>query len=170
LLNITNLIKSSRAKNCLCLQFGIFGYLIWYVAIIREYSPLDYPEVRRNLEEAGIFYEGRDSKENYDALVASDTGLVLVAEQEGEVAGSIAAHQFGVSIGLMWALGVAEKFRRRGIATELASTAEHQLKTLGANEVWCFVDVTNKASQAMLKRFGFQTDESHKYFGPWKDL
>jgi ribosomal protein S18 acetylase RimI-like enzyme len=140
------------------------------MSIIREYSPLDYSEVRKNLVEAGIFYEGRDSESNYRALAESDEGLILVAELDEEIAGSVVAQQFGISLALLWSLAVGEKHRRKGIATELAQTTEHQLRTKGVAEVWSFVDVTNKASQALLEKFGFQTNTAHKYYGPWKEL
>jgi ribosomal protein S18 acetylase RimI-like enzyme len=140
------------------------------MALIRQYSPLDYPEIRKNLEEAGIFYEGRDSRENYNALAESDSGLILVAEKNEEVAGSLVAQQFGISLAFMWSGVVAEKYRRRGIATNLSTVAEHELRARGVREIWGFVDVANLASQALLKKFGFQTNEDHKYFGPWKQL
>lgn len=140
------------------------------MAVIREYSPLDYPGVRRNLEEAGIFYEGRDSQRNYDALAQSDMGLVLVAEQDDEVAGNVVAQQFGVSLAMMWSLAVAEKYRRQGVATELIQTAEQLLRTREVTEIWGFVDVTNLASQALMKKFGFKINTDHKYYGPWKEL
>lgn len=137
---------------------------------IRDYSPQDYPQVRKNLEEAGIFYVGRDSERNYAALVESESGLILVAEQDDEVAGSVVAQQFGISLAFIWSMAVAERYRRQGLASELARATENQLRTRGVREVWGFVDVTNLASQSLLKRFGFQTNEDHRYFGPWKEL
>ena len=69
---------------------------------IREYSPLDFPQVCKNLVEAGIFYAGRDSQENYDALAESEAGLILVAERDEEVVGSVTAQQYGINLAFLW--------------------------------------------------------------------
>jgi ribosomal protein S18 acetylase RimI-like enzyme len=140
------------------------------MVIIRDYSPLDYPHVRRNLEEAGIFYDTRDSEDNYAAIANSEDGMILVAELGDEVAGNMIAQMQGINVGMIWALAVAKRYRQQGIATELLSTAEHQLRTRGAKEVWGFVQTTNDKSQRMLKKAGYETDYDHKFFGPYKEL
>jgi ribosomal protein S18 acetylase RimI-like enzyme len=70
----------------------------------------------------------------------------------------------------MWSLAVAEKYRRQGIASELTVEMERRLKSRGVEEVWGFVDVTNLASQALLAKFGYETNPDHQYLGPYKEL
>ncbi|HUD07433.1 MAG TPA: GNAT family N-acetyltransferase [Candidatus Saccharimonadales bacterium] len=138
------------------------------MAEIRDYTPEDYLPVRAALEEGGIFYEGRDSAENYRALTESDLSFILVAEEEGELVGSIVAQQFGRSLGFLWSAAVAEGFRRRGIATQLMSEAEERLRSNGVREIWGFVDVVNEASQSLLRSHGWEFNTNNKYYGPWK--
>lgn len=137
---------------------------------VRYFVANDYPTVRRNLEEAEVFYEGRDSEENYIALIDQDPGSVLVATIDGEVVGSMVGQRFGQSLAILWSLGVAEKYRRQGVATELMTVMERNLKDKGVKEIWSFIDVTNLASQALVRQLGHQINTDHKYFGPHKEL
>ncbi len=137
---------------------------------IRNFSIDDYPTVKHILEEADVYYEGRDSDENYEALTVQDPGSVLVAEVDGEIVGSVVGQRFGESLAILWSLAVAKEHRRRGVATELLACMERNLRDKGVRELWSFVDVTNLASQALVKKAGFSTNTDHKYYGPHKDL
>jgi predicted N-acetyltransferase YhbS len=137
---------------------------------IRPYEDTDYPAVERNLREANIFYEVRDSKDNYASMTKIDPEAVLVAEIEEEVVGSIMVSPLGVNLAILWSRVVAEKYRRRGIGTKLVEEMEVRLKRKGVKEIWRFIDVTNHTSLASLHANGYQYNPDHVYFGPWKSL
>jgi ribosomal protein S18 acetylase RimI-like enzyme len=140
------------------------------MADIREYSPTDYPKVRKNLEEAGIYYENLDSQDTYDELAMNPNGLVLVAANGSDIAGNVVAQKLGFKTAFMWGLAVASDYRRQGIATELVETTEDLLKEQGVKEIHGYVQVTNERSLRLFHKLGYMISWDHKFYGPRKVL
>lgn len=140
------------------------------MARIDYYLPCDYPAVQRNMVEAEVYYEVRDSAENLNSMVAANPRSVLIALEGGDIVGSLLSSPLGVSISCIWGLAVAEKYRRRGIATMLLGAVEECLRDQGVKEIWPFVEVENVASQALFEKAGYTFNRDHRYYGPWKAL
>lgn len=92
--------------------------------------------------------------------IADDDRLVLLAEEGGDVVGWAKTHHWrhddppapaGHYLG---GLTVAERWRRRGIATALTQRRMAWTRER-ADRVWCVVNATNEASLALHRRLGF---------------
>lgn len=140
------------------------------------YVPDDYPTVERILKEAGVFSDPRDTKRNYDALVAAEPDSVLVAVKktgkhpEPRVVGSIMTTPMGITNAAVWAWAVDVDYLNRGIGSLLMNTMTDNLRARGFEEVWAFVDVQNEISRLALEGCAFEFNTHHTYYGPWKSL
>ena len=107
-------------------------------ATIRQYTPADYADVRKNLEEGRLFYEPMDSEEQLTRLHEQSPQSLIVAEQDGTVVGNvIVLHDWGP---LVFRLAVRKEFRNRGIGTQLMEAAEEQVRSEGFREIHLMVD------------------------------
>lgn len=88
--------------------------------------------------------------------------IVLVAETEGEIAGSIRI-AFGDNDAEIKRLSVAEKFQKKGIGTKLLAEAEKHCVNL--SRIWLFTGGQSKSNINLYKKIGFVPfKEEH-----WKD-
>jgi ribosomal protein S18 acetylase RimI-like enzyme len=81
--------------------------------------------------EAGSEPTHTDDAPSLRALVGHDGSSLLVAEEQGEVVGSVIAGWDGWR-GSVYRLAVAPSHRRRGLGRELVAPAESHLRAVGA--------------------------------------
>lgn len=136
---------------------------------IRNYQPDDYPSIRQNLESAEMFDAVWDSQENVDSLSAEEPTNVLVAEQDGEVVGSLFIDQFGADVAFIYRVVVDEKYRGQGIATNLLDAARNALADRGVKEVALFVDADDEGLQGFYTKQGYKTG-THSYKAMWRSV
>jgi ribosomal protein S18 acetylase RimI-like enzyme len=79
-----------------------------------------------------------DDPDGVAALIARDPGALLLAEEDGELIGSLIAAWDGWRAG-MYRLAVVPEHRRRGVARMLVEAGERRLRELGARRVGAFV-------------------------------
>jgi ribosomal protein S18 acetylase RimI-like enzyme len=72
------------------------------------------------------------------ALLAHDAGALLVAEESGEIVGSVIAGWDGWR-GSIYRLSVAPTRRRQGLGRQLLAAAEHRLHDLGVRRMHAIV-------------------------------
>ncbi len=135
----------------------------------------DHPEVIPTLtqwfrHEWSDYYSGRTSEdiaqEFFEEANRKVLPVRLVAFVEGELVGTIALRDRA-----MWmlpetfpALGgllVAEPFRRRGVATELAQAGMELARTLGHQEL----SATTHHARGVLERLGWEVERSFEHEG-----
>lgn len=97
------------------------------------------------------------------SMLASSEACVLVAEEDGAVAGYVFAALEPLSwkelrgpAGFIHDVAVAEAARRKGIGLELMEAAMTWLRDHGAPRVLLWTAAPNKAAQALFRRVGFR--------------
>jgi ribosomal protein S18 acetylase RimI-like enzyme len=137
---------------------------------LREFQyPGDYPAVRKIWENAGpgIHLRRSDDPDEIEKKLLRDPDLFLVAEQDGELAGTVLG-SFDGRRGMVYHLAVAEKFRRHGVGELLMDELERRLVAKGCIRCYLLVTVDNEIAQSFYKKNGWEHMEDLLSFG--KDL
>jgi ribosomal protein S18 acetylase RimI-like enzyme len=79
-----------------------------------------------------------DNADAVAALLRRDAGALLVAEESGEIVGSVIAGWDGWR-GSIYRLSVAPAFRRQGLGRQLLAAAEDRLHRLGVRRMHAIV-------------------------------
>ncbi|MGP8292516.1 GNAT family N-acetyltransferase [Vreelandella zhanjiangensis] len=117
------------------------------------------------LSTEGVRLRDADSREGIDKYLKRNPGLSFVAEQQGEVVGTIMAGHDGHR-GFVQHLAVAAVCRKQGIGTELVRRCMNALKNEGIQKSHLMLLVDNDAGKRFWKRLGweFRTDiELHSF-------
>ena len=127
---------------------------------IRATQERDYGEIERLLRfnDMGASYF---TKERFERMLKKNRGLCYVAEDDGPIVGSVFAYHDGGLIGSVRKLAVAANYRRKGIGSQLVSTAVDKLCAAGIPLIYAHVEKTNEASMKLLKKFGFSVRGTH---------
>lgn len=120
--------------------------------IIREFELADYENAARLWEAAGIRV---DTPEDVRLKRRRDPDLILVAEDEGRLAG-IVIGAFDGRLGSINRLAVAKPYRRSGLASRLIAAVEERLRERGARRVWAWIEGHNSASRTLFGRLGYE--------------
>lgn len=122
---------------------------------IRSYRSSDYPTVKKLLEEAEFYNNLWDSKENLVGII--ENNAILVAEENGNVIGSMYIIYFGKKVAYFFRLVVAKEFRNHGVATQMLEYAQKFVKEKGFEEFGMYVNASDVALQEFYKKRGFIT-------------
>jgi ribosomal protein S18 acetylase RimI-like enzyme len=136
---------------------------------LRTYHPLDYPQVKSNLEEADMFDEIWDSEENLQGMVENNSEAILVAEDNGEVIGNIFFVPYGSKVGYLFRLAVKKECRQKGIATQLIEKAIESAKKKGFVEVALFADSNKENLLNFYQKRNFQKSKD-SFYCLWKSI
>lgn len=104
-----------------------------------------------------------DDEASIVALLANDPGSLLVAEQEGEVIGSLIAAWDGWR-GSFYRLAVDPRWRRRGLATALVAAGEQRLIALGAVRLTAIVATDEEAALDLWASAGYRRQSARARF------
>jgi ribosomal protein S18 acetylase RimI-like enzyme len=121
---------------------------------IRQAVEQDQGPVCRLWEETGL---GRTEDREWKALVTAPSAAVLLAEEEGELAGAAVASYDGWRA-YIYHVAVASAFRRRGVGRELMREAERYLAEHHARRAFVMVNEANTAGLALAAVVGFAPD------------
>jgi ribosomal protein S18 acetylase RimI-like enzyme len=102
--------------------------------VIRTAVPEDAQAILELWHLAGSFPTLTDNEESVHALIAHDPEAVLIAEEKGELAGTLVA-AFDGWRGTLFRLAVLPIYRRRGVARALVAEGERSLLERGAVRV-----------------------------------
>lgn len=134
---------------------------------IRSYTPSDFPSVKENLSQAGMYEENWDNEKNLDEKIRRNPGSILVAEEDGKVIGNIFVVEDGWGSWL-FRLAVDESRRKQGIGTMLLRDAEKLIKQRGIKEVALLVDVKKEHLKAFYQKRGYEVGGTYTVM--WRKL
>jgi ribosomal protein S18 acetylase RimI-like enzyme len=136
----------------------------------RPFESLDYPAIAANLQEAGMFDEAWDARENLVSIAQSDHPLssVTVLERNGELAASVYTIPWGENVAFFFRLCVSSNMRGQGIGSSLLSHVEANLRLNGAKEIAAFYSSDNEALTSFYEKRGYHNTPGHSFTCIWK--
>lgn len=125
---------------------------------IRAATAHDVPAVLALWERArSLVAVTPDSAEAVERLLERDGGALLVAEEGGEVIGSLIAAWDGWR-GNLYRLAVAPESRRRGVGRALVAAGEERLRAVGARRVTALVGRGDERARGFWEAVGYPYD------------
>ena len=103
------------------------------MAVLRDYLDADYDEVRKNLEEANMYADALDTRENLEQKIRRNPGSIIIAVDNDMVVGSVYFVEDGW-MSFIARLNVREEYRNKGIGNMLMDEAEARLRQRGVKE------------------------------------
>lgn len=119
--------------------------------VVRVAEPEDEGAVRQFWRESGLGTAGPDE---WAALIAGETSLVLVAEAEGHLVGT-AITAFDGWRAYIYHVAVDPRQRRQGLGHQLLVEAEKYLLAAGARHVFVTVHEQNTEGLALVASAGY---------------
>ena len=132
---------------------------------IREFRyPEDYPAVYALWKNAGpgIHLRRSDEQEEIARKLERDPDLFLLAENDGEVVGSVLGGYDGRR-GMMYHLAVEDQHRQRGIASALVDELERRLRSKGCIRYYLLVTTDNASAIRFYERRGWERLDLYIY-------
>jgi ribosomal protein S18 acetylase RimI-like enzyme len=126
--------------------------------IVREFTWDDYPAVIALWLEAFGALKPEDDRAALATTLARNPGLFLVAEQAGQVVGTVLA-TFDGRRGYLYHVAVRKGARRGGAGRILLREIERRLWALGAQKIHLRVHVLNKNAIAFYDALGYAHDQ-----------
>lgn len=136
--------------------------------VVRAYTSADYEAVAGLYKQSelygGQFDENRDSKERLQKRLEADPDAILIAEQNGEVVGTVSLIEDG-RVAWLFRFAVAGEDE---VAQALFARAVEALKRKGHNQVLIYTPVENKELSHRYEKLGFTKGNDYTCF--WKDI
>lgn len=129
---------------------------------IRGYRPQDYPHVRENLEDGGIFTESMDKEKQLNKKIERNPGSILVAVVDGRPVGNIFVVEDGWAA-FLYRLAVRREYRRQGIGKALMAAAERHLRKKGYQEVHILVREKEEALREYYYQMGYEPGNVYRW-------
>ncbi|MDZ7727019.1 MAG: GNAT family N-acetyltransferase [Dehalococcoidia bacterium] len=118
---------------------------------IRPAMATEEAKVREIWDLCGL---GRAAPDEWTALAEGDTSVVLVADDEGTIAGTAIA-SFDGWRAYIYHVAVAPQWRRQGLSRALLEEAEHYLLSAGARHVFVSVHEQNTEGFTLVGSEGY---------------
>ena len=93
---------------------------------------------------------------NPEEAILKPGGAILMAEYDGEIAGTVALRKLDAITYEFTKMAVDEKFRRRGIAEKLTYASFQKAKQVGAKQVVLYSNTKNAAAIRLYEKIGFR--------------
>jgi ribosomal protein S18 acetylase RimI-like enzyme len=130
---------------------------------IRPGVRADVPSVLALWSRSGGITSATDTEQALGRLLDRDPGSLLLAEANGELAGSLIAAWDGWR-GSFYRLAVDPGWRRRGVATALVRAGEERLQRLGAVRLTAIVAADEHAAAALWEAAGYRRQANRSRF------
>jgi ribosomal protein S18 acetylase RimI-like enzyme len=125
---------------------------------IREFHfPEDFPQVE-NLwasMERGVRLGRSDTPDEIQKKLTRDPDLFLVAEEDGQIIGTVIGGYDGRR-GLLYHLAVAASYRGRGIGSRLMDEVESRLRAKGCLRCYLLVTTNNPEGMQYYEKHGWE--------------
>ena len=126
--------------------------------LLRSYSASDEVEVGSLWARCGLVQGAKDPARDIEAKLASSPELLIVAELDGRVVGTVMAGWDGHR-GWLHYLAVEPGLQRGGTGRELVAEAERRLADLGCWKLNIQVRSTNADVVTFYERLGFAVED-----------
>jgi predicted N-acetyltransferase YhbS len=137
--------------------------------LIRNYKTEDYDSVTSLYKDSttygGQFDEDRDSKERLDKLVTNKPDAILIAEDNGNILGTITLFEDGRSA---WLFRFAVAENSINVARELYVRAVEILKSKGHKQVLVYAPTGNEQFEGRYKELKFNKGDDYTCY--WQEL
>jgi ribosomal protein S18 acetylase RimI-like enzyme len=129
--------------------------------IIVEYNSAHQPyfeKFNRHWIEKDFVMEAVDEfvLTNPEEAIIKPGGAILMAEYNGEIAGTVALRKVDATTYEFTKMAVDEIFQRKGIAEKLSYASFHRAKELGASKVILYSNTKNAAAIKLYEKIGFR--------------
>jgi len=125
---------------------------------VRTFAIGDYSEVRKLWIASGLEIRAGDELQGVRRMLARDRGLFLVAEDEGEIVGTVMGAWDGRR-GWIYHLGVRPDRHRTGVATRLVRELEARMRKMGIPKVNAMIYPWNDASLRFFSSAGYYVED-----------
>ena len=141
-------------------------------AIEKVFIRLSKPEDIQQLLtiENRCFRSHRFTVKDFERHLINSSSIFAVVESSGQIVGYIAGliyHGGGTRTAGLYSMAVLPKWRQRGIGSRLLKYFEREAIKRGARSAFLEVRKTNRAAQALYRRFGYEVEEVLRdYYAP----
>lgn len=127
---------------------------------IRQFSQKDYDKIIELWRNANLPFrpEGRDSSAKINEQIKNVTTIILVAEFNGKIVGTVLGTHDGRK-GWINRLAVDTEFRRRNVAKRLVAELESRFEKIGLEVVACLIEGKNTASMEIFRKLGYEESD-----------
>lgn len=125
---------------------------------LREFRESDHEAALAVWRECGLTIKPSDTLPELRKLVERNPGLFLVAEEAGEIAGTVIGAWDGRR-GWIYHLAVRPSSRRRGTARLLMEEVERRLRAVGATKLNLLLEASNAGVVAFYRKLGYAADD-----------
>ena len=138
---------------------------------IRTYTPKDYPRLAALYKQSalygGQFDENRDSEERLRKRTEADPDAILVAEQDGEIIGTVSLIEDG-RVAWFFRFAVLQGNDEAAVTKALCDKAFEALKAKGHNQVLVYTPVGDERLHSRYSDLGFNHGGDYACY--WKDI
>jgi len=124
---------------------------------VRRLTIKDYDAMVKVWKRAGLPFKpkGRDSPEAVEKLMLKFPGFFLGAFDEARLVGVVIGSYETRMKGWINRLAVDPRYQRRGIAQQLVTRMEEELKEHGAKVVCALIETPNEESVGVFRKLGY---------------
>lgn len=126
--------------------------------MIREFNLSDYGNVVDLWRSVGIASSVGDDEAGIEHRLKRDTGLFLVAEEDGKIIGAVMGTYDGRR-GWINHLAVCPQFQNRAIGRALLDALETWLREKGCAKINLLIEMDNQKVQPFYERVGYVRDD-----------
>jgi len=126
--------------------------------MIREFRLADYNNVVDLWLSVGIAPSIGDDQTGIEQRLQRDTGLFLVAEENGKLIGAVMGTYDGRR-GWINHLAVCQQFQSRAIGSALLDALESRLREKGCAKINLLIEMNNQKVQPFYERLGYVRDD-----------
>jgi ribosomal protein S18 acetylase RimI-like enzyme len=142
---------------------GVIGSSPIVGSLIRTGLPQDVTAVLDFWRRAEAASSSTQEPEDVLGLIAQDPEALLIAEESGEIVGTIVAGWDGWR-GTFYRVAVAPSHRRQGLALSLVRAGEERLRSLGARRLNAIVESDHPDAMAFWAAAGYELQSARSRF------
>jgi ribosomal protein S18 acetylase RimI-like enzyme len=126
--------------------------------VLREFRESDYDAALSVWRACGLTFKPSDTLPELRKLVERNPGMFLVAEEDGEVAGTVMGAWDGRR-GWVYHLAVRPASQGRGTARLLMDEVERRMRAAGAQKLNLLVESSNAGVSDFYRKLGYAPDD-----------